>query len=70
MNRLLSFFLSALRRLTPLCVIPLTFSVALAEPLKVAYSDWPGWVVFDIAIKKDWFKQEGLDVDFLWYDYR
>jgi NitT/TauT family transport system substrate-binding protein len=69
MNRLQSFFCSALRRVTLLCVIPLTFSVALAEPLKVAYSDWPGWVVFDIAIKKDWFKQEGLDVQFLWYDY-
>src|SRR5260221_4299754 len=69
MNRLQSLFCSALRRVTLLCVISLTFSVALAEPLKVAYSDWPGWVVFDIAIKKDWFMQEGLDVQFLWYDY-
>src|SRR6267378_3598895 len=69
MNRLHALFFSALRRVTLLCVIPLTVSVALAEPLKVAYSDWPGWVVFDIAIKKDWFKQEGLDVQFLWYDY-
>jgi NitT/TauT family transport system substrate-binding protein len=69
MNRLHALFFSALRRVILLCVIPLTVSVALAEPLKVAYSDWPGWVVFDIAIKKDWFKQEGLDVQFLWYDY-
>src|SRR4030088_3295191 len=69
MNRLHALFFSALRRVTLLCVIRLTVSVALAEPLKVAYSDWPGWVVFDIAIQKDWFKQEGLDVPFLWYDY-
>ncbi len=40
-----------------------------AEPLKIAYSDWPGWVAWEIAIKKDWFKEEGVDVQFLWYDY-
>src|SRR6478672_9803949 len=40
-----------------------------AEPLKVAYSDWPGWVAWDIATQKNWFKDEGLDVQFLWYDY-
>ncbi len=44
-------------------------SVARAEPLKVAYSDWPGWVAFDIAVQKNWFQEEGLDVQFMWYDY-
>jgi NitT/TauT family transport system substrate-binding protein len=69
MNRFQSFFCSALGRFTLLCLIPLTYSTARAEPLKVAYSDWPGWVVLDIGIKKDWFKQEGLDVELMWYDY-
>jgi NitT/TauT family transport system substrate-binding protein len=40
-----------------------------AEPLKIAYSDWPGWVAWEIGIKKDWFKEEGVEVEFAWYDY-
>lgn len=42
---------------------------AKAEPLKIAYSDWPGWVAWEIGIKKDWFKEEGVEVEFSWYDY-
>ncbi len=40
-----------------------------AEPLKVGYSDWPGWVAWEIAIEKEWFKEEGVDVEFEWFDY-
>lgn len=46
-----------------------TCSQLFAEPLRVAYSDWPGWVAWDIAIQKGWFKEAGLDVQFMWYDY-
>lgn len=46
-----------------------TGSGASAEPLKIGYSDWPGWVAWEIAIKKDWFKEEGVEVKFEWYDY-
>jgi NitT/TauT family transport system substrate-binding protein len=42
---------------------------AHAEPLKIAYSDWPGWVAWEIAIQKNWFKEAGVDVQFMWYDY-
>ncbi|MEN9578867.1 MAG: hypothetical protein RJA70_1876, partial [Pseudomonadota bacterium] len=35
-----------------------------AEPLKIAYSDWPGWVAWEIGIQKGWFKEEGVAVDF------
>ena len=38
-------------------------------PLKIAYSDWPGWVAWEIGIQKDWFAEEGVDVEFLWFDY-
>jgi NitT/TauT family transport system substrate-binding protein len=38
-------------------------------PLKIAYSDWPGWVAWDIGIQKNWFKQEGVDVEFIWFEY-
>ena len=40
-----------------------------AEPLRVGYSDWPGWVIWEVALEKGWFKKEGLDVKFEWFDY-
>ncbi len=40
-----------------------------AEPLKIAYSDWPGWVAWEVAIQKGWFKEEGVDVQFEWFEY-
>jgi NitT/TauT family transport system substrate-binding protein len=42
---------------------------AYAEPLKIAYSDWPGWVAWEIGIQKKWFEEEGVDVKFMWFDY-
>jgi NitT/TauT family transport system substrate-binding protein len=42
---------------------------ASAEPLTVGYSDWPGWVAWQIAIDKGWFKEAGVDVKFQWFDY-
>ena len=29
-----------------------------AEPLKIGYSDWPGWVAWQIGIEKGWFEEE------------
>ena len=40
-----------------------------AEPLKIAYSDWPGYVAWQVAIDKGWFKEAGIDVKFDWFDY-
>jgi NitT/TauT family transport system substrate-binding protein len=40
-----------------------------AEPLKIGYSDWPGWVAWQIAIDKGWFKEAGVDAKFEWFDY-
>lgn len=40
-----------------------------AEPLKIGYSDWPGWVAWEIGIEKGWFEEEGVEVDFQWMDY-
>lgn len=40
-----------------------------AEPLKIGYSDWPGWVAWEVAIEKDWFDQAGVEVEFEWFDY-
>lgn len=43
--------------------------VRAAEPLKIAYSDWPGWVAWEVAIQKGWFKEAGVDVKFEWFEY-
>jgi NitT/TauT family transport system substrate-binding protein len=40
-----------------------------AEPLKIGYSDWPGFVAWEVAIEKGWFKEAGVDVTFEWFDY-
>jgi NitT/TauT family transport system substrate-binding protein len=40
-----------------------------AAPLTVGYSDWPGWVAWQVAIDKGWLKEAGLDVKFQWFDY-
>ena len=47
----------------------MTAAAQAAEPLKIGYSDWPGWVAWEIAIEKDMFKAEGVDVKFEWFDY-
>lgn len=44
-------------------------TLAAAEPLKIAYSDWPGWVAFEVAIQKGWFKEAGVDAQFVWMEY-
>lgn len=44
-------------------------SLSNAEPLKIGYSDWPGWVAWEVAVDKGWFKEAGVDVTFEWFDY-
>jgi len=59
------------RRLTCLTVLALTAlsSVLNAAPIKIAYSDWPGWVAWEVAIQKGWLKDAGVDAEFLWFEY-
>jgi len=40
-----------------------------AETLKIAYSDWPGFTIFELAKQKGWFKDAGLDVELVWFEY-
>ena len=49
--------------------LAISTSAKAAEPLKIGYSDWPGWVAWEIAIEKQWFKEAGVDVVFEWFDY-
>jgi len=62
-------------KLTLKTVCLMLFSLAVlrpalpAAPLKVGYSDWPGYTAFEIAVQKGWFKDAGVDVEFDWFDY-
>lgn len=55
--------------LTLMAALFVAFSTKAAEPLKIAYSDWPGWVAWEVAIQKGWFKEAGVDVKFEWFEY-
>jgi len=43
--------------------------VLSADTLKIGYSDWPGYTAFEIANQKGWFKDAGVDVQLVWFDY-
>ena len=52
------------------CIIAALLAVtARAEPLKIGYSDWPGFTIFEVAKQKEWFKEAGVDVELVWFDY-
>ena len=44
-------------------------ALSAKDALKIGYSDWPGWVAWQIGIEKGWFEEEGVDVEFQWMDY-
>src|SRR5258707_13154760 len=51
-------------------MIGLAFSARVnAAPLKLAYSDWPGYTVLEVAKQKGWFKDAGLEVELAWFEY-
>jgi NitT/TauT family transport system substrate-binding protein len=42
---------------------------AFSAPLKIGYSDYPGWVAWQVAIDKGWLKEAGIDAELQWFDY-
>ena len=68
--------MSSLRKFFARLIAAALFAVALvipqrvaAAPLKIAYSDWPGWVAWEIALHEGWLKAAGVDVEFVWSEY-
>jgi NitT/TauT family transport system substrate-binding protein len=45
----------------------LALSVGAAAPIKIGYSDWPGWVAWEIAKHKGLFAKNGVDVTLVWF---
>lgn len=37
------------------------------EPISIAYSDWPGYVVWDICEQQGFFKKNGANVKLVWF---
>jgi len=60
--------LGALRAVL-LCIAVLLARPTLAAQLRLGYSDWPGWVAWQVALDKGWLKEAGVDVNFDWFDY-
>lgn len=54
---------------TKLSVPSATPPMPTGPALKIAYSDWPGWVAWEIALQKGWFKEAGVNVEFKWFEY-
>jgi len=42
---------------------------AAPPPLQIGYSDWPGWVAWQVAIDKGWLQEAGVNASFQWFDY-
>jgi NitT/TauT family transport system substrate-binding protein len=40
-----------------------------AEPLTIGYSDWPGWVAWEVAKEKGFFEAAGVEVELKWFEY-
>lgn len=38
-------------------------------PLTIGYSDWPGWVAWEVALQKGFFEEVGVEVDLKWFEY-
>jgi NitT/TauT family transport system substrate-binding protein len=62
-------FRRILTRVTALAAVLAATAAAAAPPLKIGYSDWPGWVAWQVAIEKDFFADAGVEVQFEWFDY-
>jgi NitT/TauT family transport system substrate-binding protein len=50
-------------------VAPGPHAASDVKALRVGFSDWPGWIAFEVGIQKRWFKRAGIDVTFEWFEY-
>lgn len=51
------------------CLLSAVSQAKAAAPLRIGFSDWPGFTGMQIAVDKGWFKEAGVDVVMSWFDY-
>ena len=61
--------LARIRHLAVALIAFVAGSAAAAEPLTIGYSDYVSYTAWEIAIHKGWFKEAGVDVSFIWFEY-
>jgi NitT/TauT family transport system substrate-binding protein len=44
-----------------------TVAGSTGAPIKIGYSDWPGWTAWEIAKAKGLFKKNGVSVELVWF---
>ena len=50
--------------------LTMTITAFAKDPIKIGYSDWPGWVAWEIAKEKGFFKEHDVEVSLVWFsDY-
>ncbi|MEM6694098.1 MAG: ABC transporter substrate-binding protein [Pseudomonadota bacterium] len=52
-----------------MAVAALASGPAHADPLRIGYSDWPGFVPFEVALQMGFFEEVGVDVEMVWFEY-
>ena len=57
------------KRLALLLSLLGALGISHAQTLTIGYSDWPGWVAWEVGIEKGWFEEADVDVVFEWFDY-
>jgi NitT/TauT family transport system substrate-binding protein len=55
--------------LQPNTVQPAAQPKPMSAPIQIGYSDWPGFVALEVPAVKGWFKEAGLDVKLVWFEY-
>jgi NitT/TauT family transport system substrate-binding protein len=51
-----------------ICMLAMVMATGVvAEPIKIGYSDWPGWTAWEIAKEKGLFKKNGVEVELVWF---
>src|SRR5690606_20421693 len=39
------------------------------QPIRIGYSDWPGFVAWQVAIERGWLNGAGVNGEYKWFDY-
>src|SRR4051812_40619030 len=53
--------------LSVFCALLASASAFAKDPIKIGYSDWPGWTAWQIAKEKGLFAKRGVQAELVWF---